>query len=158
MRSQGRSAFKGANKIAKVVSAGSLDIRLKAVSIGETDHVEPVASPALAVAGAGEHAVDKPRIRLAIGIMDETLNLFRRGWQADRVEHQPADQAYAIGSRRGTEAAPKLVENERIDWSGDPAILDCRWSKSLTGWNDQCVTSPAVAVASGELLSGIFAP
>ncbi len=72
-------------------------VRLITVALAETDHVEPVSSPALAVVGRGEQPVDEFFIRVGRRVVDELLDFIARRRQAEQVERSAADDRCEIG-------------------------------------------------------------
>ena len=87
--------------------------------VGIPGEVEPVAPPALAVAGRGEQLVDQPREGVGPLVGHERLDPIGLGRQADQVEVRPADQGAAVGPLTGCSpfarcpAAMQLVDGLR---------------------------------------------
>ena len=52
----------------------------------ETDNVQPIASPAFTIAGRREQSVHKSLVGVRRGILNECLDLFMRGRQANEIK------------------------------------------------------------------------
>src|SRR5713101_7535819 len=92
-----------------------------AVRLAIVDHVEPVASPALAIARGSEQPVDQFLVGDGRAVSNEGIDLLGRGWKAVQIVGEPPDQCAAIGLRRGLHAL--LIErgqNEGVDRSARP--------------------------------------
>ena len=61
--------------------------------------VEPVASPAFAIARRSEQTVDELFVGLRILVVDEGFDFRERGRQAMEIERKAADERAAIGFR-----------------------------------------------------------
>ena len=96
----------------------ALAAREVAAVVGIARHVEPVASPALAVTRRSEQAIDHFRKGIAgrRGIFFKDGNLFARGRQAREIECRAADERVARSERRWRDAlAFELRKDKPID-------------------------------------------
>ncbi len=75
----------------------------KAVGIGVAGGVQPDAGPSFAVMRRGEQAVDLFLICLRAVVVDEGIDFFWRGRQADEIEAETAQKSRAVGFWRGRE-------------------------------------------------------
>ena len=71
-----------------------------AVRVAVVDNVEPVPSPAFAVARRGQQPVDQFLVSRGISVGNEGIYFFRRRRQARQVKREPADERAAVGDRR----------------------------------------------------------
>ena len=76
-----------------------------AVRVGVAGQVEPAPRPALAVMGRGEQPIDEPLVGVGRRVVDEGVDLLRRGRQADQVERQRGGPACS-GRPRGDGRRP----------------------------------------------------
>ena len=72
-------------------------ILLETVGIGVAGGVEPGERHSLAIVRAGEESVDQFFIGLRIGVGNEGIDLLGRGWQADQISVEPADERGPVG-------------------------------------------------------------
>ncbi len=72
-----------------------------AARFGETNHVQPVASPSLAELRRREQAINDLGEGVLRGVGREVGQLLRRGWQPGQVERDAAQQRFAIGVNAG---------------------------------------------------------
>ena len=69
-------------------------VALIAVGLGESDDVEPMPPPALAVMRAGQKPIDHPGNGIRRRVIQEVTDLERFRRQTDQVEIKPADQTF----------------------------------------------------------------
>ena len=107
-------------------------ILLEAVGIGVAGDVEPGERHSLAVVRAGKEAVDQFFVGLRIGVGNEGIDLLGRGWQADQISVEPADERGPVGlGRRFHSGVFQLHEHESIDIVLRPScVLRLRWLRS----------------------------
>ena len=95
-----------------------------AVRFAVVHHIQPVASPALAVARRGEQAVHQLLVGVGRAVGDEGLNLFPRGRQAVQIVGEPADQGGRIRLRRTESASfPRAWPPRRHRWGCAPSAI-----------------------------------
>ena len=98
----------------------TLGVALEAVSIGVAREIEPVPSPAFAVAGRGEEALDKLFIGVGRAVGDKRSDFYGRGRQAVEVEAHAADEGGAVGLGGGSDFFRREPgENEGVDGISD---------------------------------------
>ncbi len=98
-------------------------IVLVSIGFGEAHHVQPVASPLLAVVGRGQQPVYHflPCIGRFVG--DERVDFLRGGRQSRQVEGDAADESGAVGSGRRFQAGfLQTGQNEGVHRSSHPGF------------------------------------
>ena len=110
--------------VAIAPSVRAEDVVLEAVGVREVDRVQPVAGPALAVAGTGEEFVGEIcdcRLPIAdLGLVLERRHLLRRRRETDEVEVQPSNERARIRFRRRRELLLlELGGDEGVDGIAD---------------------------------------
>ena len=102
--------------IAIAPGAGLGRVSLESVGFRESDEIEPVSRPALAVMGAGEQLIDDPVERLGRRVAEECLLLLGRRRQARQVEVESPQQGQGCGGRRRRPTLLlELRQDEAID-------------------------------------------
>lgn len=94
-----------------------------------------MSSPAFAILGLLEEAVDEPGPRVGIGIINKVFDVLWGGWKAEEVEVGAANEGTAIGSGVGCQAGSLLLcENKVIDGIAAPAVVfDVGYGGGLQG-------------------------
>ena len=93
-----------------------LAVALVAVRLRVADEIEPVPSPAFAVVGRCQQAVDQAFPGVGTLVLLEGLDLLERRRQPGQVITRPPDQCPAVGGRRRLEAGRlDLREQEVVD-------------------------------------------
>ncbi len=103
-------------------------VAFESAGFAVADQIEPVASPALAVARVGEEFVDQARIGVRRGVAQKSVHLGRGGRHADQVEVDAAREHALGGGRRGVQVFfLEPGEDEGVDGVGDPVrVFDRR--------------------------------
>src|SRR5690606_34579954 len=130
----------------------------EAIALPKPDHVEPVASPPLAVAGGSEQAVDEccvssltdelPVAGIVGAGSNEIGHLLRRWWQTCQIEGDSPNQRSRTGGRRRLEAVlTECAVNELVDQALLPGP-GCRgidhWKRAFEGLQRPPVVAGAV--------------
>ncbi len=103
---------------------GHCDVFVQAAGIGVAGDVQPVAAPALPVAGRGQQAVHQPRKGPGSPVADKLLDFLLRGGQAVKVELGPAEQRQLAGAGRRVQALfLQLAQHEGIHRRPNPARI-----------------------------------
>ena len=98
---------------------GTVGVQPVALAFGVAGEVEPVLGPALAVARAGEQAVDEAFVGVWAAVGHEGLHLLRRRRQAVQVEVHAAHQFLAAGLGGGAQTVRfELGAHEGVDRLG----------------------------------------
>ena len=99
-----------------------------ALGIGVAGNVQPVPSPALAVPGRGQQAVDQMGKAVGCRVGFEPVDLFGRRGNAREIDGRAADQGTLVGLGRGGHSGRfEPGQNERIDRRADPlTVVDRR--------------------------------
>ena len=107
--------------VAILIGIGVGHVFIHAVRVGISRQVEPVPSPALAVARRREEAIDHPAEGFGGFILEERLDFLGSWRQADEVERGAADQGSLLGLGGGGEAFRlKTGEDETVDRRARP--------------------------------------
>ena len=110
-----------------------------AVRLGEVDNVHPVPGPALAIARAGQEAIDQPLIGVVAGVVQKHGQFFRRGLQSREIETHAANQRAAVRPRRmGKGRSPSLANtNASIGLRTVPPLGSAGTGGRTSGLSDQ---------------------
>src|SRR5207248_803667 len=120
--------------VAIAIRIGTVRVVLVAVGFGKADHVEPVASPLLAVMRRSEQTLDQLLVGLRGLIVDEGVDFFGRRGQPEEVVGDSANEGRAIGLGGGLEALfAKARQYETVDRRTDPGVGDRRRGGFLPG-------------------------
>ena len=113
----GGVAIEGTDHVVAIgPSVGPWLIHLVAMALAKPDHVEPVATPALAIRGGSEQAVDQRLIGVGRGVLEEGVDLVGSRRQTGEVKRRATDQRNGRGVGGEVEAvAFKFFEKEPID-------------------------------------------
>ena len=98
-------------------------VPLEPLALGEPHHVEPMASPALPVAGGGEQPVDQLLVSCRRGVVHEGRDLLEVGRQADEIVADAANERPGVG--RGIRLQTRFLHprvNETVDGRGLPVF------------------------------------
>ena len=107
-------------------------VELVTVGFGKADQVQPMASPALAVVGRGQQAVDHLPVVLRglIGLVP--FDVARRGRQAGQAIGDPAKPTPLVGGPgRLQPLGLQPGEHESVDGRGDPAAVVHRRQRGI---------------------------
>src|SRR4051812_25110788 len=89
----------------------------KAFTFGEPDNVEPVLTPPFTIVRTSQKSVDELLVGIRGRVIDECLNVCRRGRQAGEIERDSADQSAAVCLSGGMKSLlVKLCQNKRVKW------------------------------------------
>ena len=99
-------------------------VMFESVAFGVAHEIQPVTGPAFAVVRRGEQTVDEPFVSLWRTILNENVDVLRRGRQADEIERHAADELLFRGGSCGLEMFGLQVgEDELVDRIGGPGFL-----------------------------------
>ena len=136
-------------------------VALEAVGLGVAHQVEPVAGPALAVAGRRQQPIDHllEPVRRFVG--QQRVNFLGRGRQADQIVMDPPQQRQPVrGRHRPQPRRFQLGQHEGIDRiahpSRNPSPAACEGR--ATGRNDQKLRAWASTFGGPWALSGPSLP
>jgi len=105
--------------VAEAPGAQPLPVGLEAVALGEADHVEPMAPPALAVAGVLEHAIHEALEGPGPRVDQERRDLFGRRRDPQHDEVESPDQGGRVRLGRWLQALPgQPLPDEGVDRVG----------------------------------------
>ena len=96
-------------------------VRFESVRFPEAHKIQPMRRPSLAITRAGQHLVDQLGVRVARGIIDKSIHLFRRRRQPVHHQIQPPNQRALVRARielQSFRLQPHL--HEGIDWMHKP--------------------------------------
>ena len=93
-------------------------------AVGVPGNIQPVAPPTLSIMRRGQQSIDQTFERVWRRILDESLDLFGAGQQADQVQVSAADQGVAVGRGSGRQAflVQRLLD-EGVDRMGAPGHI-----------------------------------
>ena len=111
------------DRVAVGPRAGPLVVGLVAMAFSKARHIQPVASPALPIVGAGKQPGQDLIVRIGGLIGDEGLHLLACRREPDEIEIDPADQSLSIDlSVRGDALGPRLRQHEAVDSGANPLV------------------------------------
>ena len=127
-------------------------VLIAAGGVGIARHVEPVAAPALAVAGRAQQALDDVGEGVFRVVGQEGADFLFRRRQSGQVEGRAPQQSLLVGVRRGREAVRfEFGEDEAVHGRTHPALGLDR-GRRLPG---KRAKRPEIAVRVGNLSGGV---
>ncbi len=110
--------------IAETPGVLAVGVILEAVAFGEADYVEPMLTPAFAVVGVVEQALDQLLVGVRGPVVDEGADLGGGRRQAEQVEIDTPDEGEPVGlGRRAQALLLQTGENEGVNGILDPGAI-----------------------------------
>ena len=113
----------GLDHVIPIAEGGRMrHVLVQPVGIGVAGHVQPVAAPALSIAGRGQETFDQPGVGARRPVLEEVPDLFDGGGKTGQIEAGPPNQGPPVGGRGWFQSFRfQASQYESVDGRTDPA-------------------------------------